>query len=226
MDGVHDMGGQQCHGAINADADEPLFHHDWEKRVLGLSLACGATGTWNLDQSRFARESLAPAYYLSAGYYRIWLAGLEKLLLQHELVTADELADYEMRAPAVPLKRVIQAEQVAPMLAAGAPVEREANTEPRFKEGDTVVVRNHRPATHTRLPGYIRGHTGEVVMVHGCHVYPDTHALSQGESPHWLYAIEFSSAGLWGDPSNTGTVVVDCWEPYLQHAKNGQVAEV
>lgn len=219
MDGVHDMGGQQCHGAINAEVDEPLFHHEWERRVLGLVLACGATGSWNLDESRFARESLPPPYYLSAGYYRIWLAGLEKLLLERDMVTAEELADFEMRTPAVPVKRVIQEEQVAPMLAAGSSVERTTTTDSLYKVGDVVSVRNHQPATHTRLPGYIRGHSGRVAVVHGCHVYPDTHALGDGEDPKWLYAVEFRSADLWGDATSVGTVVVDCWEPYLEQSQ-------
>ncbi len=219
MDGVHDMGGQQCHGAINVEVDEPLFHHEWEKRVLGLTLACGGTGAWNLDQSRFSRECVPPAYYLSAGYYRIWLAGLERLLLERKMVTAEELADFQMREPAVPVKRVLQAEQVAPLLAAGASVEREASTKPLFEVGDVVNVCNHRPATHTRLPGYIRGHSGRVAVVHGCHVYPDTHALGEGEDPQWLYAVEFKSADLWGDATNKGTVVVDCWEPYIEQSK-------
>jgi len=57
MNGVHDMGGQHCHGPVIVESDESLFHHEWERRVLALVLACGATGTWNLDQSRFSRES-------------------------------------------------------------------------------------------------------------------------------------------------------------------------
>lgn len=217
MDGVHDMGGQQCHGAIEPEADEPLFHHEWERRVLGLMLTCAGTGTWNLDQSRFSRESLPPSYYLSAGYYRIWLGGLEKMLLKSQMVTAEELADFEMREPAVPVKRVVRPEQVGPMLAAGSPVDREATTPALFAVGDRVQVRNYRPSTHTRLPGYIRGHTGRVAMVHGCHVYPDTHSLGEGENPQWLYSIEFQSADLWGDAGNTGSVMVDCWEPYLEN---------
>lgn len=216
MNGVHDMGGQQCYGAIDPEDDEPLFHHHWERRVLGLTLACGATGSWNLDQSRFSRESLPPAYYLSAGYYRIWLAALEKLLLERQMVTADELEDFEMRVPGVPVKRVIESQQVAPMLAAGAPVDRKTTTQPLFAEGDRVQVRNYQPETHTRLPGYIRGHEGKVSLVHGCHIYPDSHSLGEGENPHWLYCIEFQSSELWGDASNTGSVMVDCWEPYLQ----------
>jgi hypothetical protein len=69
-----------------SEADEPLFHADWERRALGLTLAMGASGQWNIDLSRAARESLPPATYLSSSYYEIWIRGLEKLMLQRGLV--------------------------------------------------------------------------------------------------------------------------------------------
>ena len=55
MSGVHDMGGRRDFGPIDIEASEPLFHADWEKRALGLTLAMGATGQWNIDISRAAR---------------------------------------------------------------------------------------------------------------------------------------------------------------------------
>jgi len=220
MNGVHDMGGDDCHGAINREGDDVLFHHEWERRVLGMTLGCGGAGAWNLDQSRFARETVPPAYYLSAGYYRIWLAGLEKLLLERGMVTSEELQDYRMREAPVAQKRVIQADEVPKMLAAGAPVDRPATAPALFKVGDRIRVRNHQPVTHTRLPAYIRGHVGEIVEVHGCHIYPDEHSLGKGENPHWLYNVEFSADDLWGDQGQGGMVMVDCWEPYLESLSN------
>src|SRR6185295_8261940 len=79
MNGVHDMGGMQDFGPVVPEADEPRFHHGWERRVFGLTIAMGATGAWNLDQSRAARESLPPAQYLASSYYEIWLAGMQAL---------------------------------------------------------------------------------------------------------------------------------------------------
>jgi hypothetical protein len=57
MNGVHDMGGMQHFGPVVPEIDEPPFHHAWERRVFALTIAMGATGAWNLDQSRFAREA-------------------------------------------------------------------------------------------------------------------------------------------------------------------------
>ena len=92
MNGVHDMGGLQGFGPVQPEADEPLFHAAWERRALGLTLAMGATGAWNIDQSRAARESLPPAQYLGSSYYAIWLAALERLMLQRGLLDNAEVA--------------------------------------------------------------------------------------------------------------------------------------
>jgi len=79
LNGAQDLGGQMGFGRVDAEPDEPWFHAEWEKRAFGLTLAMGATGAWNLDTSRHARESLHPAEYLSSSYYEIWAKGLEKL---------------------------------------------------------------------------------------------------------------------------------------------------
>ncbi len=41
MNGVHDMGGMTCFGPVEREDDEPVFHHDWERRVFALSAAMG-----------------------------------------------------------------------------------------------------------------------------------------------------------------------------------------
>jgi nitrile hydratase len=41
---------------------------------------------------RFARENRPPADYLNKSYFEIWLAGLETLLAERGLVSADEIA--------------------------------------------------------------------------------------------------------------------------------------
>ena len=220
MNGVHDMGGQHCHGAIPGIDDQCLFHEPWEREVLALALAMGATGTWNLDESRSTRESLPPAFYLDAGYYAIWLTALEKLLVRHALITTQELEEGRAIEPAANVKRVLQANDVKPALAAGAPVNRKPDKAAQFKVGDKVKVRQLHRRTHTRLPGYVRGHSGIVERIHGCHIFPDAHAIGQGEQPQWLYNIGFIAKELWGDDSKRpGKVYVDCWEPYLEDVK-------
>ena len=51
-----------------------------------VTLAMGATGSWNIDMSRAARETLPD--YARLSYYQIWIAALEKLLAERGLVAA------------------------------------------------------------------------------------------------------------------------------------------
>ncbi len=227
MNGVHDMGGHHGYGAIENSQDDDLFHAEWERRVLALTLACGATGKWNLDESRFSRESLPQALYLNSSYYRIWFEALQRMLVRKGLLTEAELAEGKPLQKSQSVERVLKAADVKGALQRGAPVERQADSKPHFRVGDQVMVKNYQPATHTRLPAYIRGQQGIVAEVHGCHIYPDSHATGQGEDPHWLYNIEFAAAGLWGDTDTAfdGTVMVDCWEPYLLPANTAEHEE-
>ncbi|HUE45928.1 MAG TPA: nitrile hydratase subunit beta, partial [Aestuariivirgaceae bacterium] len=197
----------------------PVFHAEWERRAFALTLAMGATGAWNLDVSRHARESLDPARYLSSTYYQIWLEGLARLLREAELVTPEELATGRPRTPPAPLKRVLAAGDVERVLAAAAPMDREPQAPARFRAGDVVRARNMHPFGHTRLPRYARGRTGEIARVNGAHVFPDSHAHGLGEDPRWLYTVRFTARELWGDDRNaTDAVHADLWEPYLEPA--------
>ncbi len=216
MNGVHDMGGAQNFGPIDPEPDEPKFHHEWERRVFALTLAMGASRSWNLDQSRFARESLPPAQYLSSSYYRIWTLGLQRLMLERGLATAEELADGRMRVAAAPTAGVLTAEHVAAALAQGASTSRAVAGSPRFAVGDAVRTRELNPPTHTRLPRYCRGKPGTIATLHGAHVFPDTHARGLGEQPQWLYTVCFEARDLWGEDTTAAAVHVDCWEPYLE----------
>ena len=218
MNGVHDMGGMHGFGPVEPEPGEPVFHAEWERRAFALTLAMGATGEWNLDQSRFAREDRPPAYYLRRTYYEIWLAGLERQLAERGLVSADEVeAGRVLDAPGA--LDPVGPEAAARMLRSGGPTNREAPRPARFAEGDRVLARNLNPQTHTRLPRYVRGRVGTVVLVHGCHVFPDANAHDGGEDPQWLYTVRFAGHDLWGpDTDPTVAVSVDAFEPYLEPA--------
>lgn len=216
MNGAQDLGGQMGFGPIQLEENEPNFHAQWEERALAITLAMGATGSWTLDTSRFARESLPPAVYLSSSYYEIWIRGLEKLCLQAGLVTRDELATGEMQVPARPVKWVLKAADVAGVLARGGPVDRPETTPAAFKAGDRVRTKVIHPEGHTRLPRYARGCEGVIEAVHGVHVFPDSNAAGGGESPAWLYGVAFKGTDVWGpDADPSLSLRLDLWEPYL-----------
>lgn len=201
-------------GRVTAEADEPWFHEEWERRAFAVTLAMGATGTWTLDASRHARETLPPFTYWSKSYYEIWFEGLIKLLQANGLANASEIADGKSRNQPKSLKRVLAADQVMATLAKGAPTSRDLSTPAKFAVGHRVTVRNLQPETHIRLPAYVRGRRGTVTHVHGAHVFPDANAHEQGENPQWLYNVCFTGEELWGRKGHT-SVCVDLWEPYL-----------
>ena len=183
--------------------------------MLALTLAAGATGAWNIDQSRAARETLPD--YGELDYYRIWLAGLQRLLADRGLVGADELAAGHALHPSLPLPRRLAAEQVAAALAKGSPTERPAAAPARFAVGDAVAASPQVPDHHSRLPAYARGKPGRIERVHGTHVFADTHAQGLGEQPQWLYGVVFDGRTLWGADAEPGLQVsIDIWESCLE----------
>ena len=157
-----------------------ISHAEWEKRALGLTLSCGAFGAWTIDESRHARESLAPATYLSASYYEIWMRGLETLLKRHGFVSSAELAAGQMLEKGRDPKRILTAEMVPGVLAKGGPCDRPAPDAPRFAVGDRVRTKNFNPETHTRLPRYARAKQGIVEAVQGAFVFPGRQRPWQG----------------------------------------------
>jgi nitrile hydratase len=211
-----DLGGQPGFGPVTPEPEGELFHASWEPRALALTLAMGATGSWNIDASRAMRETLPN--YRDLSYYQIWLEALEQLMLQRGQVLPDEIASGEMRHPAVPVARVLQADNVPSVLASGSPTERAAPGPARFAVGQAVRMHIGRADHHTRLPGYVQGKRGVIEHVHGAHVFADANAQGLGEQPQWLYTVVFEEAELWGDaaPRQNLSVSVDAWESYLE----------
>ena len=211
-----DLGGEDGHGAVHPESESELFHAAWEPRVLALTLAMGATGLWNIDSSRSARETLPN--YRELSYYQIWLAALEKLLLQSGAVLADEINQGRLMQTAPATLAVLHADQVAAALARGSPTTRQPTSPARYELGQWVRTRIVEPQHHTRLPTYARGKRGIIERVHGAHIFADTHAQGLGEQPQWLYTVAFDEQELWGGntPRQQSTVSVDAWEPYLE----------
>jgi nitrile hydratase subunit beta len=219
MNGVHDMGGMDGFGKVEAEPNEPMFHERWEGRVLAMVRALGAAGAFNIDTSRFYREALPPDVYLASSYYKKWLLGLEDMLIAKGFVAPAEVAKGHASEPAKPLKHgKFTVDDVERIMVRGR-FGRDAKTAPLFKVGDRVRAKNIHPTTHTRLPRYVRGHIGVVERNNGCHVYPDSAATEAGENPQWLYTVVFDGKELWGnDADPTVKISIDAFEPYLERA--------
>ena len=221
MNGVHDLGGMHGFGPIAREADEPLFHTEWEAHVHTLGELIFDNRYFSVDAFRYGIERMDPAHYLRASYFERWLTSIESILIEEGLLTGDELD-----ARTAFLR---QHPDTAPPRRSGAESLRLARNEhadpslppsmPRFAVGDAVVARNIHPPGHTRLPRYARGSRGIIQRLHGPMTFPDTNAHGLGEHPQPLYNVRFDGRELWGDSAERGqTVSLDLWESYLEPA--------
>jgi nitrile hydratase len=213
------MGGMAGLGDLDPRADKTLFHETWESRALALTLAAGAWGRWNIDQSRFYRESIPGPDYLKMSYYERWFTALAALLVETGLITATEARTGRPDPDATRSTPPLSADRVLGVLAKGGQTSRPPGSRARFERGQRVRARHLNPAGHTRLPRYVRGHFGEITRDHGFHVFPDSHAHGLGERSQRLYQVRFDADELWGpDAQGPGAVYLDLWEPYLESA--------
>ncbi|GAA0490936.1 SH3-like domain-containing protein [Streptomyces olivaceiscleroticus] len=87
-----------------------------------------------------------------------------------------------------------------------------------FAAGQRVRVRPVDPVGHTRVPRYIRGHTGRVVEAQGRWPLADDRAAGFAEPRvETVYTVAFPARELWGG-DGTHEVTVDLWETYLERA--------
>jgi nitrile hydratase subunit beta len=71
LNSVHDLGGMDGFGPIQREADEPVFHDEWERRVFGMSMVGAGLPAISLDARRHELERLNPIQYLSSSYYEM-----------------------------------------------------------------------------------------------------------------------------------------------------------
>ena len=220
MNGAHDLGGMHGFGPINPEAEshEPIFHADWEKRALGLTLTAGFLGKWNIDISRHARERQDPATYLTNSYYENWLAGLETLLVENNIITKSELKSgkAENPAPTALQEKCVPANAIAGILEKGGPADHPSDAPKMFDVGARVRVLQTNTTGHTRAPRYVRGHVGTITEYYGTHILPDQSAKGQRCGDH-LYNVALDGNALWGAGANS-TIHVDLWQTYLEPA--------
>ena len=220
MNGVHDMGGMHGMGAIQHESNEPTFHRPWEGRVYALSRALRARpdpGLWNLDAFRHGIEVLPPVDYLRMTYYERWLAWILRTLVATGDVTQSEIDSGRPSPGSAPATTLLRAEVVPAMVALRPTARLNVAVSPRFKAGQKVRARNMHPTGHTRLPRYVRGRVGVIVLDRGVFRFPDTSAHLQGEKPQHLYSVMFGARELWGEGASPRDAVhLDMWDDYLE----------
>jgi nitrile hydratase len=221
MDGIHDLGGKQGFGAVEREADEPVFHSTWESRVFGMSLAGAGGAARNIDHARHAIERIDPRAYLTHGYYGRWLGGLEIRIVEAGLLDPAAITRRALELGASPDDLIAARPAAQPDRIDYEPADwgnrRAFDTAPRFGIGARVRTRMHGVPGHTRLPAYARDRAGVVTDWQGSWVYPDSNAHGHGENPQHLYTVAFTGRELWGESAEQGVVVhLDLFEPYLE----------
>lgn len=214
MDGIHDMGGMDGFGRVEREANEPVFHADWERRMLALSLAVPFAVPYSDDHLRREIERIPPADYLRTSYYEKWLIALESLMMERGIIPGGTVT-----LPVTP-GAPIEAEAVADAIKGGFPTRRDdKEAAARFVVGARVRARNIHPKHHTRLPRYVRGHEGVIHTDLGVFGFPDWNSEGKGHKPQHCYTVRFSLQTLWGREAPAGdSLYVDLWEDYLEPA--------
>ncbi|MDX3235978.1 nitrile hydratase subunit beta [Streptomyces sp. ME03-5709C] len=218
MKGIADMGGTSGWGRVRPpQPGEPVFAEPWQGRAFALTMLSIQVSGYNVDAFRHAQERLGRAAYLDEGYFGRWLNAAE-LMLTDSAVLAPAAVDTRARRlrgehvedPPVP-------EPARPDHVPTAPGSlRTVDTAPKFAVGEGVRAKDMCPPGHTRLPGYLRGHTGVVEVVQPAAVLPDTNAHFLGENPQHVYSVRFDSRDLWGAGAEPFSVTAELYESYLE----------
>jgi len=218
MDGIADMGGTPGWGPTHPpDRDEPVFAEPWQGRAFALALLSWRVSGFNLDAFRHAMERLNRSDYLDQGYFGRWLNASELMLTDSAILApgaldarARNLRGEHVDEPPIP-------QPAKPDYTPTAPGSlRPVDTPPAFAVGERVRAKNISPAGHTRLAGYVRGHTGTVQLIQPSALLPDTHAHFKGENPQYVYTVRFDSHELWGAGAEPFTVTIELYESYLE----------
>ena len=211
MSRPNDIGGLTGFGPIEVEpeADEKVFHADWEKRLFGMILA--TSGNWTIDMFKAARERDDRVEYMRRSYFENFLVGFDRVVAESGL----------LRTEGPPVTEAAARQGIRASSVTGGPqvtfLPRPDTSKPaRFKVGETVRGVDHEPDGHTRRPGYVQGRTGVVVAHHGAHRFPDRSAEGVIEGQH-LYTVSFDAHELWGDRADGADVVyVDLFDDYLE----------
>jgi nitrile hydratase len=173
------------------DFEKRVFVEEWEKRIFGIHAAMMAMSaslrdalpgydmdavptafstTWTWADLRKGAEAMNPFAYFQYRYYEKWLGGITAYLIEQGYLAREELDAAIARfradvAAALPERAepLIDAQVLRYLREGDSP--RRGPATPAFAVGDTVLVADPPASDHTRLPGYLRGHTGRVERV-------------------------------------------------------------
>ena len=213
MNSIHDMGGMHGFGHIVQQEEEPVFRDSWESRVYALVRVWYPWARYKSWGSfRHNLEKIPPSDYLKMSYYERWFYVHELKALETGIVTRAEL-----ERGAAYLDNTIP--ELEPHLDSWRGSRRLDEKLPsKFRENQTIKVRNINGLAHNRLPRYVRGKVGTIISINGVYALQDTNEKDEQphDKPENVYTVKFSSTELWGlDGNSNDFVYIDAWESYL-----------
>ncbi|MET0865410.1 MAG: nitrile hydratase subunit beta [Nakamurella sp.] len=241
----HNLGGLEGLDDVPINFEKRVFVEDWETRIFGIHAAMmglsdslrGAvpdydldavptafTTTWTWADLRKGAEAMNPFAYFQFRYYEKWLGGITGYFLQNGYITQDELtaateryrSDPVAALPAAPAD-AIDAQVIRYLREGDSP--RRGPATPRFAVGDTVLVGDPPHSDHTRLPGYLRGHTGliERVFEGNYSYFCSTGVDGLGTTPVPVYIVKFDPTEIWGAAAEPGAsaLYAEIYQAYL-----------
>lgn len=219
MDGVHDMGGMDNFGRIEREANEPVFHGDWERAVFANFIAIVGAGYFKVDEIRRTTELIPAGEYLNMRYYERWFSTLQNLLIEKGALTAEETAQGRSLGDNPTVRPAISPDIAQAIMTQPVSARQSVALEPRFKPGDPVRTKVMAPLHHTRIPRYVRGRCGVIEQDHGVFLLPDTNAHGGPDTPEHTYSVRFPARELWGeDAPASDALYIDLFESYLEPA--------
>lgn len=231
----HNLGGLEGLGSVNFE--KRPFVQPWEKRIFGIHVAmmglsqhlkaAKATPTkfksvWTWADLRKGAEGMNPFDYFKYRYYEKWLGGISGFFVKAGYVSKDALdakTTTYLKQPDAPLPNRIEAaidSQVIEYLREGDSPKCVVDVSPKFKVGDTVVVKDPPQSEHTKLPGYLRNKKGTIDVVYdGAYNYFCPTGDGVG-APMPIYCVRFDSHDIWNDLTEPNTFVyADIYETYV-----------
>jgi len=115
--------------------------------------------------------------------------------------------------------KALKAEKVEDALRRSRGARVDEDVPAKFVVGARVLTRNIHPIGHTRLPRYARARHGTIARDYGVFIFPDSHALGEGNKAQHLYSVHFTAQELWGaEVSSRDGIYLDLWDDYLDPA--------
>jgi nitrile hydratase len=199
-------------GAVPDVAETRRFQHGWEVGLFGIQRVLADLQAFSSHHFREAVERLGFDRYDNLSYYERWLAALETLVVEHNLVSAQELDRAQRRrfgdhTGTLPERHMPMPKHVDPPQHVSVSAPLPVGARVRLIGG---------VGGHHRAPDWAQGHCGVVRACRGLFPLPDLIAANVAADARYpLYSVEIRGTDVFPDAHRNDLLYVDAYGPYL-----------